>query len=293
MFRVGAFVGWSWETEGVVCKTLQIRGLVGCAVALIGFVVGSDCVLAQQVTTQTPLQNNGTRFFEQSNISWGVRNPHYFFSFNGGGAAPPFGGFQPNAGLNGGFTIGNAQFNFGFAQGASSTSSTFAPMLTTTSGYPGSLFIGTVRPFVVGAAPVVGAGGFGNVAPAGPLAERIATGQLRVEEGRVVPTATTVARTTTASQPVDLEKQLAERRTGVTQPAAVVMASGPEPVAAKKTVPLDESAAQYLDRGAAAEKEGKHGLAKVFYQLAATKGDGLVRLEAEAKLAAMKTSSRK
>ena len=83
-------------------------------------------LLAQQVTTQMPFQTHGTRFFEQSNIGWSIQSPNYFVSFNGGGATPPFGGFQPNAGLSGGFTAGNTRLNFNFAQGASSTSSTIA-----------------------------------------------------------------------------------------------------------------------------------------------------------------------
>lgn len=244
-------------------------------------------LFAQQVTTQTPLQNNGTRFFEQSNVGWSIRNPHYFFSFNGGGAAPPFGGFQPNAGVNGGFAIGNAQFNYGFAQGASTTSSTFAPMLTTTSGYPGSLFIGTVRPFVVGAAPVVGAGGFGNVAPAGPLAQRIATGELRVDQGRISPPNVSAPATPLAPQPVDIPRQLAERRAAVSQAVPAATTSQPVSNAVPKANGKADSAEEYLARGITAEKNGKPGLAKVYYQLAATKGNGLVQLEAEAKLTAL------
>ena len=61
----------------------------------------TDTLFAQMVTVQSPLQHNGASFYEYSHIGWSVQNPHYFMHFNGGGALPPFGGFQPNAGLNG------------------------------------------------------------------------------------------------------------------------------------------------------------------------------------------------
>jgi hypothetical protein len=48
------------------------------------------------------------------------------------------------------------------------------------------------------------------------------------------------------------------------------------------------SAAQYYDKAVAAEKEGRAGVAKIYYQLAATKGDGLVKVQATRKLESMK-----
>ena len=55
-----------------------------------------------------------------------------------------------------------------------------------------------------------------------------------------------------------------------------------------RTESREVSAADYLERGILAEQDDKPELARVYYQLAVTKGDGLVRLEAEAKLAALK-----
>lgn len=242
-----------------------------------------ESLLAQQVTTQTPFQTNGTRFFEQSNVSWGIQNPHYFISFNGGGATPPFGGFQPNAGLNSGFSTGNARFSFSFAQGASTTSSTVAPVLTTTNGYPGSLFIGSTTPFVVGVSPIVGNAGVGNAASISPIAQRVATGQLRLDRGRIISSAFDGQGVPPSPQPLDFEQQLAERQAAVPQASAITTTSVSRPTDSREM-----SAADYLERGTLAEKDGKPGLAKVYYQLAATKGDGLVQLEAEAKLTALR-----
>lgn len=253
-------------------------------VASLALAVGSrEPLLAQQVTTQFPFQTHGTRFFEQSNIGWSIHNPHYSLSFNGGGVAPPFGGYQPNAGLSGGFAAGNAQFNFNFAQGASSTSSTIAPVLTTTNGYPGSLFIGTTRPFVVGVTPLVGNAGIGNAAPVSPLAQRVATGQLQLDHGRVVSSGIDVTGVPPSPQPLNFERQLAERHAAVPQSPSVAATNSPA-----VAVSREASATDHLDRGRLAEQDGKPGLARVYYQLAASKGDGLVRLEAEAKLAALK-----
>ena len=253
-------------------------------VSLALIATGREPLLAQQVTNQMPFQTHGTRFFEQSNVSWSINNPHYFMSFNGGGAAPPFGGFQPNAGLNGGFADGNTRLNFSFAQGASSTSSTIAPVLTTTNGYPGSLFIGTTRPFVVGVTPIVGNGGFGNATAVSPLAQRIATGQLPLDRGKIISPVLDRQGVPPSPQPFDVEQQLADRQAAVQQSSAAVSTNPMTTTSGSREV----SGADCLERGVLAEREGKPGLAKVYYQLAVTKGDGRVRLEADAKLAALK-----
>ena len=58
-------------------------------------------------------------------------------------------------------------------------------MLTTTSGYPGLLFVGSERPFVTGVVPQVG-GGFFSVLPADLLTSRMAAGEFRIENRRIV-----------------------------------------------------------------------------------------------------------
>ena len=52
--------------------------------------------------------------------------------------------------------------------------------------------------------------------------------------------------------------------------------------------PRDMSAVQYLERAVAAEKDGRPGVAKIYYQLAATKGDALIKAEAARKLDGLK-----
>lgn len=187
---------------------------------------------------------------------------------------PPFGGYQPNAGLQGGLAVGNSHLNFGFGQGATYTSTTTTPVLTTTNGFPGYLFIGTERPFVRGVTPVVGSG-FASVPPMGPLAARVATGQLRVDGGRIMTPTQDVADIPPAPRQVD----------------AVIPARGEadlpaHPKREAKSAAL--SPAQYLERAITAEKEGRGGVARIYYQLAATNGDAVIKAEANRRLEGLK-----
>jgi hypothetical protein len=234
---------------------------------------------AQMVTTQMPLQHTGTSFYEQSNIGWSIHNPHYFMTF-GGGVAPPFGGYQPNAGLQSGFAVGNAHLNFGFAQGASVSNTMYSPMLTTTSGYPGYVFDGVSRPLVTGVTPLVG-GGFGSVPAMSPIEARVATGQLKLDHGRIV---------VPERDPIDIPPAPAENLNPRRLPALPVADKAP---AAANESPRDITAAQYLARGIEAEKSGKPGVAKVYFQLAMTKGDALIRADASTHLDALKSASSK
>ena len=99
-----------------------MRGL-----AILMFVVGSlanDVIAyAQQTSVRTPVMNSSDSFFEQFGITWSMRGNGWFF--NGPGLAPPpFGGFDPNAGLQGGFGFGgggmSGRLNFYAGQGSSS-----------------------------------------------------------------------------------------------------------------------------------------------------------------------------
>ena len=148
---------------------LQITMAV-CVLTLA--VCGSDREAAAQtmVTTTTPLQANSESFFESSGVGWSVRRPGFFASFNSGGPIPPpFGGFNPQAGIQSGFQLRNGPWTgnlfFNFAQGTQRFSSTTAPVLTSIPGQPASIFSGTTRPFVIGLQPIVPGrlgGGFGG-----------------------------------------------------------------------------------------------------------------------------------
>ena len=247
-----------------------------CAVMVV---VPVSMASGQMVVTHSPLQHNGASFYEYSHIGWSIQNPHYFMRFNGGGGVPPFGGYTPNSGLHGGFSTGHSQFDFGFGQGATLTSSTVTPFITTTNGYPGYMFIGSQRPFVTGVAPVVG-GGFAGLPPAGPpigpLALRMATGQLQTSNGRIKPQGLDEAELPPAPSPVRDVPQGND---------AIPPAPIPEKSTGKSS---DLSARECLERAIIAEKDGKPGVARIYYQLAATRGDVFIKAEATRKLEGLK-----
>lgn len=122
-------------------------------------------VTAQQVNVSAPAVGVNQGFYEQWGTSWGFyqRSPQGYLFFNNGGmggALPPFGGFQPNAGAQFGFGAANRNSGFHFqlfgSQGSSSSIVSQTPSLTVMNGATGSMFDGVVRPFVTGFVPVVG-----------------------------------------------------------------------------------------------------------------------------------------
>jgi len=138
---------------------------------------------AQQVTTSTPFNSVSDGFFERIGTSWGFNFKGVNARFGGSPnmAAPQFGGFDPSAGLNGGFAFGgrngNGFFNFGAAQGSRRSFTSQVPSVTTINGQPGFFSDTSQSPFVVGQIPVVGgypvfggapASGFGTPVMAGP-----------------------------------------------------------------------------------------------------------------------------
>lgn len=141
-----------------------LQGLMAALFAgVIWLSVSGDVSAQTMVTTSTPFQANSENFFESSGVGWSVRRPGFFASFNNGGPIPPpFGGFNPQAGIQSGFQVRTgpwtSNFFFNFAQGTQRFSSTTAPVLTSIPGQPASFFSGTQRPFVFGLQPIVGSG---------------------------------------------------------------------------------------------------------------------------------------
>ena len=121
---------------------------------------------AQQVVITTPLQNIRDSYYERIgigwNYSWQGRRGNMFFSWPGLNAAPPpFGGWGGNDATFGfGWRKGNSRFNFNMAlaQGNTRSMTMVAPSVTVPNGYGGSIFSGSLRPFVTGWVPVVGQG---------------------------------------------------------------------------------------------------------------------------------------
>ena len=130
-------------------------------------------VPAQQVTVSTPYHSISEGFFENIGTSWGLSGPNWFFSFGGSPtqAAPQFGGFDPSAGANFGFSRRsggiNGWFNGNWSQGCRRSFVSQTPSITLTNGYPGYVADASVTPFVVSYVPVVGS--YPRVGPPGPV----------------------------------------------------------------------------------------------------------------------------
>ena len=153
---------------------MRARRKLGAAVVLICGAMGLAAAgaAAQQATVGAPYRSVGDSFFERMGTSWGFNLGGVHAQFGGGLGVPPFGRFDPSAGLNGGFNLrgpaGNGFFNFGMAQGFGRSLVGQSPSLTMLNGQPG--FIGDVSqsPFVIGYVPVVG--GMPLMGPWSPMA---------------------------------------------------------------------------------------------------------------------------
>lgn len=117
--------------------------------------------VAQQVTVETPFHAINDSFFERVGMSWGLHAPGFNLQVGGfGNALPPFGGFQPGAGIAGGVGIagGGLSGGLGFeaSQGSRMSSVLQSPFVTTQNGFPGGVWDASLSPFVVGVVPIVG-----------------------------------------------------------------------------------------------------------------------------------------
>jgi len=144
-------------------------GLWGCG--LLWWWTGT--ALAQQMTIGTPLHTVREGFFEHIGLQWALQGRNWAIQFGGADLAPPtIGGFQPGAGIQGGFQFGgpgwSGQLQFSTAQGNTRTLTSNTPVVTVMNGATGYVADTSLSPFVIGLIPVVGAGGlspWGGTAP--------------------------------------------------------------------------------------------------------------------------------
>lgn len=123
---------------------------------------------AQDIQVTTPRVGINDSYNEATGVRWGFRfggpSSQVFGSFNqgsAGGAIPPFGGYDPNTDATFGFgsfdNDGNG-FSLGLRMGKGSTRTMTgaSPSVVVPNGGVGSIFDGSLRPFVTGLIPVVG-----------------------------------------------------------------------------------------------------------------------------------------
>jgi hypothetical protein len=149
-----------WDQRALMSRSL--------AIAMAMYAAGiSSPALAQQANVGVPFNTGGSSFYEQFGVSWGLRGNGWFANFPGPPPAPPFGGFDPNAGANFGIAGPNGFLNFTAGQGANTTFTSQAPSVTVMNGATGFFSDTTLRPFVTGLIPVVG--GLPVPPPIGPV----------------------------------------------------------------------------------------------------------------------------
>ena len=140
---------------------IQLAGLL-LVVALAA--TQADRVQAQQVQLTAPFHSINDSFYENFGSGWGLNGGGRNWFFNtgpAGSAPPPFGGWDPGADARfgfGGVTGGGVGFNFNWlgSQGSNRSHVMQAPTIVIPNGGSGSLFSGSIRPFVTGVVPIVG-----------------------------------------------------------------------------------------------------------------------------------------
>lgn len=290
--------------------------LFTASLTLLSLGMLSNSAVAQTlINTTTPLQSNSDSFYESFNVGWSVRGPNFFASFNSP-APPPFGGFNPNAGLTSGFAFGNRKFsgnlNFNFSQGYSRTSTTIAPSVTSMNGQPAFFFDGTVRPFVYSVVPVVGGGGPFFSVPSGRVPrgfgpsyeQRLASLRQQLTRGRELQAAdgpqsrTETSRTETESEPQRRELNSSERasaafsylRGSASRSQSTARTESARPAASSEPPAFSgepKSLAElYFRKGLAAETRSTK-TARMYYRMAFPRATGDLRQQIDRRLQAI------
>ena len=229
-----------------------------CGPLAIAFLAGTAA--GQQATIGVSNRGVGASFYENIGVQWGVRGNGWFFNFGGGGAQPPFGGFDPNAGATFGFAGPGGFFNLSAGQGASTTFGSQTPMVTMPNGGFATFNDQTLRPFVTGIVPVVGGAppAFSTM-----LEERLhrlqAEGAAQPEQAPL-PTAAPAPAAASSAERGDVSVAEIKARKAAEK-------AGEESAAAAEVEVLLEKA-----RGALAD--GKRAAAKIFLQMATRRAGG-------------------
>ncbi len=242
---------------------------------------------AQQVVITSPFQNIHDGFYEHIGFGMGYSNfgPRggWFFDFNStNGAAPPCGGWAGGGARFGfGGRKGNSRFNFNMvlAQGNTRSMTMVAPSITVPNGYGGSIFSGSLRPFVTGWVPVVGQGW--SVQPVIPY--RHSAAELREKLRRVNNPDPESRESPRAGEPQEPEPDLVlgqkEKAPAVQQFSSSADRGEDSLVAIRKQLEQQDrkllaEAYELIIEGQQAELAGKNGVARIFYRQAANRCQG-------------------
>ena len=254
------------------------------------------------------MQTINDSFYENfgfGGINMGRSGPGGGWYLNTGPATstpPPFGGYDPAADARFGMQFGGP-FGFGFnmlaGQGSTRSNTVTAPTIVIPNGGTGSIFSGSVRPFVTGVIPVVGNAPFGPMMPMAPqpslspLAERVAQLQQQQAATQAAGGADPDPRRRCSprcppamTDPLVIQGGQVEAKAAAGRPAAPAAAAdstanhGDLSVAEIRRQQAAQDAARMeeiqvrIEKAQGLEEAGKPGLAKIYYQQAATRADG-------------------
>lgn len=238
----------------------------------------------QQVTIQTPFQSTRDSFFENfgfgGNFNFG-NGVVATFNNNQNAGIPPFGGFTPGAGISSGMRIngGNgvsAGFNFNFSQGGSRSFVSQTPVITGMQGYPMFLRSGVQVPFVTGFTPIVGPGilplgGFGG----GGLFS-VPTPSLRERWEQARSQGLREPKQESAAGGLQMRAEPRAQQDGGLQLADALPPTRSERLRGSQAQAgvVNVIAQDYFEKGEQAEADGKAGVAKIYYRMAAKRASG-------------------
>lgn len=298
------------------------RGLAGWAVGGGGWMMWfwAGAALGQQMTIGTPFSTVREGFFEHIGTQWALQGRNWFAQFGGADLArPTIGGFQPGAGIQGGFGFGgpgwNGQWQFAAGQGNTRTLTSGGPSVTVMNGATGYVADVSLSPFVIGLIPVVGTGGLSPWVGAVP-GIRVAGPQMPLAW---VPTpgSSKAARFLAEGGSIGSPENANTAQVGSSRPALPVGDAG-SPVGDPSVTRLAEArqssagqvapsvaearalhqaeaqqanqeALEWFQRGQQAEQEGKPKLAIIYYRMAAGRASGELKQQTLARLAALQS----
>lgn len=156
-----------------------------CLLLIAGGLFFASTVSAQQIQLTSPFHSLNDSYYENFGIGLspiertGRRGGWFFSGLPANSAPPPFGGYDPAADARFGFRMGPFGISGIAGQGSSRSHVMEAPTIVIPNGGTGSIFSGSIRPFVTGVVPVVGNAPMGPMVPSrtpvmtSPLAERL------------------------------------------------------------------------------------------------------------------------
>jgi hypothetical protein len=255
-------------------------------------VLAGGALAQRQVTMQTPLRGVSDSFFERIGFSANFRGPG--FTANLGGfplAVPQFGGFQPGAGLVGGFSVNgrrfSADFGFEFSQGSRRTAVSQTPSVTMMDGTTAIFADVTQSPFVISTPFDVSSTPVVPLRAGAPWKQHTQHGGVplrSVAEDFDAPAAAKPAARRDVGQADDLGNAVAQQ----------VAAQGNRPLRSVAEIRRqreaeeegnNEEALRQMQQGEQAERDGKPGVAKIFYQMALRHATGDLKRQLQERVA--------